>query len=80
MAAARALLGLSRAELAQLAGIHPTALKGLETGKTNPRRSTLEAVMRVFASRGIEFHADDQVEGLTRRKARRTKPPARGRG
>jgi hypothetical protein len=72
IAAARVLLGLSRAELAAKAGLHVNALKRLEQGVTNPRRTTLEAVMRALDADGIEFLSEtaDRGEGIIRRKSR----------
>ena len=70
IAAARVLAGLSRTELAAKAGIHVNALKRLEQGQTNPRASTIEAVVSVLSDHGIEFlgEAPDRLEGIVRRR------------
>jgi transcriptional regulator with XRE-family HTH domain len=64
IAAARVLLGLSQAELAQRAGLHVNVVRRFETGRTSPRVSTLEALLKVFAAAGVEFvSGSDRIEG-----------------
>jgi predicted transcriptional regulator len=53
--AARALLRLERAELAKLTGVSESTLKRLEgvDGRFDARLSTVEALERFFAERGV---------------------------
>jgi predicted transcriptional regulator len=53
--AARALLGLKQVELAAAAGISVQAVKLLETGKTDPRVSTLSAIETALSNAGVTF-------------------------
>lgn len=53
--AARALLGWSQQELADKAIVSVNALARLESGKVDPRASTLEAIETTLARAGIEF-------------------------
>ncbi|MBI5162844.1 MAG: helix-turn-helix domain-containing protein [Magnetospirillum sp.] len=64
--AARALLGWSQAELAQRAGVHKNALARLEAGRTDPRVSTMDAVIEALTAEGITFtvDADGSAEGV----------------
>ena len=65
--AARAMLGWSQAELAQKAGVHRNALARLEVGRTDPRVSTLDAVVAALEAHGVTFIADQygMKEGVT---------------
>jgi len=51
---ARAMLHLSQAEFAKLAGVAKTNLNHIENG-SDPRRSTLEKIQAAFEAAGIEF-------------------------
>jgi predicted transcriptional regulator len=53
--AARALLGMSMAELSKAADISPTGLQAIETGASDPRSSTLDRIRLALEARGIEF-------------------------
>ena len=53
--AARALLGWTQQELADRAIVSANALKRLETGKTDPRLTTVTAVKSALEAGGIEF-------------------------
>lgn len=53
--AARALLGWSQQELADKAIVSLNALARLESGKVDPRASTLEAIEMALSKAGIEF-------------------------
>ena len=57
--AARALLNLSRAELAGLAKVSERTLVDFERGARTPLRSTLAAIRRALESAGIEFIPED---------------------
>lgn len=50
--AARALRGLNRLTLAELAGLTPSAIGKIELGKRDPRESTLQNIQ---AALGIRF-------------------------
>ena len=52
---ARAMLGLSQAELANRAGISKTGLTNIERGASDPKASTLKAIQRVLEQAGVEF-------------------------
>jgi predicted transcriptional regulator len=58
--AARALLGLSQVELAKMAGISPTALVNIETGASDPKTSTLTAIIGALESAGAAFTNGDE--------------------
>jgi transcriptional regulator with XRE-family HTH domain len=53
--AARALLGWSQQELADKAIVSLNAVVRLETGRVDPRVSTLAAVQEALSRAGIEF-------------------------
>jgi predicted transcriptional regulator len=52
---ARAMLGLTQAELAKRAGISTTGLNNVEGGDSDPRASTLRAIQQALESVGVEF-------------------------
>ncbi|MGO9392037.1 helix-turn-helix transcriptional regulator [Rhodoblastus sp.] len=52
---ARAMLGLTQAELAALAGISKTGLNNIESGATDPKASTLKAIQAALEAAGAEF-------------------------
>ena len=66
--AARALLDITQAELAERAGISKTGLNNIERGNTDPKASTLNAVADALAGAGIEFLPGDDP-GVRLRKA-----------
>ena len=51
---ARALLGMTQAKLAQLAGISTTGLNNIERGN-DPKASTLKAITTALEAAGIQF-------------------------
>jgi transcriptional regulator with XRE-family HTH domain len=53
--AARAMLGLTQAELAKRAKISVTGLNNIESGQSDPRASTLEAIQSALELAGAEF-------------------------
>lgn len=55
VAAARALLGMSQAELAEATEVAPNTIMRFETGQNEPRALTVTAIQRFLESRGIEF-------------------------
>lgn len=52
---ARAMLGLTQANLAESAGISTTALNNIERGSADPKVSTLAAIQRALEAAGVEF-------------------------
>ena len=74
--AARSLLGLSRAELADRADMNAKTLQRLEDGQVSPRASTLEALGRVLVAEGVLFLAPGAEGGEgVRRAPSRSKAP-----
>ena len=53
--AARALIGWSQQDLAGNAGVGTVAIHQLESGTSQPRRSTLEVIKRALENAGVEF-------------------------
>ena len=53
--AARALLGWTQADLARRSGISEVAIKNVERGMTDPRSSTLRALITAFEKAGVIF-------------------------
>lgn len=53
--AARALLDITQADLAKLAGISPTGLNNIERGASDPKASTLTAIQQALESAGVTF-------------------------
>lgn len=53
--AARALLGITQAELAAGAGISTTALNNIERGAADPKASTLTAIQKALEEAGVVF-------------------------
>lgn len=53
--AARALLGWSQQDLADKAILSANAVKRLETGRTDPKMSTVLAIKSALETAGIEF-------------------------
>jgi predicted transcriptional regulator len=56
---ARAMLGMKQTELAERAGISKTGLINIESGASDPKASTLQAVQRALESAGVEFIAEN---------------------
>ena len=55
---ARAAVGWSNQRLAKAAGVGPNTVSLLETGKADPRASTLRKLVAAFEAEGIEFIED----------------------
>jgi predicted transcriptional regulator len=63
--AARALLGWSQQQLADKAIVSLNAVARLESGKVDPRLSTVSAIQKALMKAGIEFLvADTKGEGV----------------
>jgi len=58
--AARAMLGLTQAQLARAAGLSTTGLNNIESGNTDARGSTLRAIQKALENAGVEFTNDVQ--------------------
>jgi transcriptional regulator with XRE-family HTH domain len=58
--AGRALAGLTGDELAKLAGISATALNNVETGPSDPKASTLAAIVRALGEAGVAVTNGDE--------------------
>lgn len=53
--AARGLLDWTQQGLADAAGVGVVTIRQIESGVTEPRRATLQAVQRALESAGVEF-------------------------
>jgi transcriptional regulator with XRE-family HTH domain len=73
--AARAMLGLTQAELAKAAGLSTTGLNNIERGTADPKASTLRAIQTALEMAGIIFQSDGEMVtgGRGLRLARSTK-------
>jgi DNA-binding XRE family transcriptional regulator len=58
---ARAMLGLTQAELAKSAGISTTGLNNIERNSADPKASTLRAIQTAFEERGIVFMNEGEL-------------------
>jgi DNA-binding XRE family transcriptional regulator len=59
--AARALLDLSRDELAQKCGVTSITIRNIEAETVEPQGKTLANILTVFDKEGVEFQDDDGV-------------------
>lgn len=74
--AGRALVGLTRAELAAKADFNQKTVQQLEDGQVSPRAATLEALGRVLEAEGVLFLAPGAEGGEgVRRAPSRSKAP-----
>ncbi|RVQ04149.1 helix-turn-helix transcriptional regulator [Sinorhizobium meliloti] len=58
---ARAMLGMTQAELAKAAGISTTGLNNIERGSADPKASTLRSIRAALESSGVVFQADGEM-------------------
>lgn len=73
--AARGLLDWSQQELAKQAGVGTVTIRELESGKHEPRRSTLYVVLQAFEKAGVEFlHVDGGGPDVRLRMSDEPKP------
>ena len=56
---ARAMLGMTRGHLAAKVGMSVTGLANIETGLSDPKASTLEAIQDALEAAGVEFIPED---------------------
>lgn len=68
--AARALIGWSRADLAERSGVAATTLAHFEVGKRDPYARTLADVRRTLEGAGVIFIAADEAGGPGVRRSR----------
>jgi len=61
---ARCAVGLSIRDLARATGLTATSIGHLENGRTNPKRSTLEAIERALVERGAVFEQRGDLVGV----------------
>ncbi|MCJ2074431.1 helix-turn-helix domain-containing protein [Methylobacterium sp. E-016] len=61
--AARALLDMTRDELAAIAGVSPRTIDNLESGHRKPIQATQNAVMGALMGAGVEFDPGDPDTG-----------------
>jgi transcriptional regulator with XRE-family HTH domain len=73
---ARAMLGMTQAELAKRAGVSITGLDDLEKGGADAKASTLSAIRHALESAGIDFTNGDQP-GVRLRKSGARGDPAK---
>ena len=59
--AARALLNLKQGDVAKGAGLSLTSYSYIESGRSDPRRSTLQAVQSWFEGQGVQFISEGQL-------------------
>ena len=65
---ARAMLGLTQAEVAKRAGISTTGLNNIERGTSDPKASTLTSIQQVLEVAGVEFTNGGEPGVKLRRK------------
>lgn len=73
VAAARALLGITQAELAEWSSVAESTIMRFETGKHEPRGATVELLRRVLEDRGMEF-VNGGEPGVRLRPSKAKKP------
>jgi predicted transcriptional regulator len=68
---ARAMLGMTQADLAKLAGLSTTGLNNIERGDADPKASTLKAIKAALESAGVIFVAENgEGPGVRLRKGK----------
>ena len=58
--AARALAGYTQVELARAAGIAPSVLQAIEQGRSNPKLTTVNAIVDALKARGVELVGESE--------------------
>lgn len=66
--AARALLDLSQAGLAELAGTGALTIRQFERGQTVPHRATMAAIVRAFEGLNVTFDRGPESFSVTLRR------------
>lgn len=72
--AARGLLEMTQAQLAEAADLPVSVVRRFEAGITKPHQSTLEALQKALERRGIEF-SNGGEPGVKLRPSRAVIPP-----
>ena len=72
--AARGLLGWTQKDLAEASGVYLVTIKNFETGRSDPKRTTLLAWEQALRRAGVVFiEADDDLgPGVRLREGRKT--------
>lgn len=73
IAAARALLNITQADVAEASGIHVRTIRAFELGDHMPRPATVDAIREALERRGIEFSNGDEP-GVKLRRSRAVIP------
>lgn len=69
---ARAMLGMTRAHLAEACGVSARAIADFEADKRQPIKATLAAIQRALEAAGIEFmNGGQRVSGLREKRRSR---------
>lgn len=71
---ARALLGITQAQLAEAADVTAITIKNLENNKHRPTAETLRKIREVLEARGIEFSNGEGVGVRLRNKPAQPQP------
>lgn len=61
--AARSLAGWSQKELSEHCGLSEIAIKNIERGRSDPRSSTLAAIVKAFDEAGVVFLQPGDMRG-----------------
>lgn len=59
LSAARTLAGMTQQELAEAAGVTVNTVRAMEQGKSNPRLSTVNALIQALRTKGVELLDED---------------------
>jgi predicted transcriptional regulator len=62
--AARAMLGMTQAELSRMSGVPAAVIARFETDATTPRASTFRPLITAFSKAGIVFLDADGASGV----------------
>ena len=73
IAAARALLGLTQTELAEVSSVNSATILRFENGQNEPRPATVAMLQRALEDRGIEF-SNGGEPGVKLRPSKAKKP------
>lgn len=70
--AARGLLGITQADLAEISSVAEVTIRRFEADQVQPRAATIESLRRALEDRGIEFYnGGDPGVRLFRSKAKK---------
>ncbi|PSM31595.1 helix-turn-helix transcriptional regulator [Haliangium sp. UPWRP_2] len=71
--AARGLLGMTQADLAEISSVAEVTIRRFEAGTVQPRPATIETLQRALEDRGIEFMNGGEP-GVRHRPSKAKKP------